>query len=210
MKKLMDSAIFLAVVTAFFYCISTAYYQGYLGTMQLDSDLLDRNLHQVLYQGFLVSLTPLILTLFIVTAIAFFFSHVIAPIWVSILKRSIKNKRRLFKAKKLLFGKYKDSPFEKRVKAISRNCASCFLVVSLSLLYLAYIESLGKEHAKDIQVEIQKGNYNKSNLVRLSGSTPKDLYLLACGARNCAGVDLQTKRVYYFESKHLSFVSERI
>ncbi len=51
--KLIDSATCIAVLTSYFYCISTAYTNGYLAVFGLDNDLLDRNFHQVIYSGFI-------------------------------------------------------------------------------------------------------------------------------------------------------------
>jgi hypothetical protein len=46
------------------YCVGTAHSGGYLGTLRLDADVLDRNFHQVLYAGFLNSFGPILLALF--------------------------------------------------------------------------------------------------------------------------------------------------
>ncbi|MCF7966466.1 MAG: hypothetical protein K9L79_13120 [Methylobacter tundripaludum] len=57
-SSLLDSAVALAVITAFFYAISTAYYDGYFQPLQLDPNVLDRNVQQSLYRGFVISLEP--------------------------------------------------------------------------------------------------------------------------------------------------------
>lgn len=51
--KFIDSAAFIAILTSYFYCVGTVYTNGYLGVFGLDSDLLERNFHQVIYSGFI-------------------------------------------------------------------------------------------------------------------------------------------------------------
>ena len=54
----IDSAIFLAGFTAVLYAWSTAYYNGYLHVLHLDSDMMERSFHQVIYNGLLISFSP--------------------------------------------------------------------------------------------------------------------------------------------------------
>jgi hypothetical protein len=54
-NPLIESAIAIAVGTAIIYCVNAAFYGGYFSSLQLDADLLDRNFHQILYNGFLMT-----------------------------------------------------------------------------------------------------------------------------------------------------------
>ncbi|WP_284193860.1 hypothetical protein, partial [Vibrio zhanjiangensis] len=58
--KLVDSAGIAALLTAYLYCVSTAFTHGYFNTLGLDSDLLDRNFHQIIYSGLIQSLNSFI------------------------------------------------------------------------------------------------------------------------------------------------------
>lgn len=76
----IDSAVFLATVTVFLYCCSNAKYQGFLHVFGLDIDVMERNLHQVLYSGFLVSLMSVfkaVLWLFFICFLYFSFIVII-------------------------------------------------------------------------------------------------------------------------------------
>ncbi|EOX4464589.1 hypothetical protein ACJ5M5_004514 [Vibrio alginolyticus] len=210
MRKIFDSAVVLASGTAVLYCTSTAYYHGYLSFMELDSDLLDRNLHQVLYHGLLISLTPVLRFLLALTVITSVIAYIFAPIWVNFLKKSTRNKRTFFKVRDALFGKCKESQWEKRMKKNFRSSGWLLFAFVVPLLFLVYVESLGRERAEKIKIEINNKEYKKSSIVRTEGKAPKDLYLLACGSRVCAGVDVNTKTVYYFEPKNISFPSSQI
>lgn len=74
--KFLDSAVILTIITAFLYSASTAYTHGYFGILNLDSDVLDRNFHQILYHGMILNIwtfltVPLVVALTITTHGAF-------------------------------------------------------------------------------------------------------------------------------------------
>lgn len=46
-----DSAIIITLVTVYLYCASTDYLYGYYESLRLEEDVLDRNFHQILFEG---------------------------------------------------------------------------------------------------------------------------------------------------------------
>jgi len=211
MNKIIDSAVILALMTAILYCVSTAYYDGYLTVMELQHDILDRNLHQILYHSLLVSVVPVMTVLFVLVFVSVLFSYVAVPMWISFLRTSFSNKKLVLKGKKRFFKNRTDAQFEMVIKRHTRRFFTLFIIAVLSLFYLAYVESLGIKHAEAIQDEIRNGDIQKSNIVNVKiDGVGRELYWLACGSRNCAGIELETKKVFYFEQKSISFGSTKI
>ena len=67
---LKNSAIIVTLITAFFYCSSTVYTHAYLKSLQLDSDVLERSFHAVVYQGFIFNLQSMIFISFCIIGFA--------------------------------------------------------------------------------------------------------------------------------------------
>ncbi len=53
---LLNSAGLIVLTTAFLFASSTAYTSALLRRLGLDSDLMERSFHQVLYHGFIINL----------------------------------------------------------------------------------------------------------------------------------------------------------
>lgn len=209
MTKLLDGAIFLALGSAFLYCASTASYHGYLLYLHLDSDILDRNFHQILYDGLIQSFNLLIVIVMCYWAFRFFYSHMLLPIYVDYSKKSFSNKRKIIKLKKFWFGVRKDSEHEILAKKLTREAGFAF-VLSVSLLVtLAYLENKGQKRAKDYLEKIYSGEAPARHLISIKiDGAMRDLYRLVCGARNCAGIDVKSKEVFYFPLNGYSFKIE--
>ena len=198
-KSLIDSGIFLAALTAYLYAASSSYYGGYLRALHLDSDMLDRNFQQILYNGFLLLFAPAFYISFLYAAYRFIYSHLALPSINDWLRKSFRNKKRFLSAKKYWYGKRKDSELELRemrhsVKAGLITCG--FLVLLLSLVY---VERKGKKAGLEIREKIDSKSVNNSELiaVKINGKTKRLVYL-RCGARNCAGADQDSREIYYF------------
>ena len=88
-SSFIDSAIALAAATAFLYCVSTAYFGGYFGKLQLDENLLDRNFQQSLYKGFLIALNPVSFVLPIYAAVRLFYAYFLLPGFNNLLRHRL-------------------------------------------------------------------------------------------------------------------------
>jgi hypothetical protein len=212
-NQLLDSGVALAAVTAFLYCASTAYYRGYLGALRLDADILDRNFHQTLYNGFIISFTPVFITMLGYAVYRLIYSHALLHSINDWLRKSFQRKRRFIKLKQALLGIRKDSKIELREKR--RSVAIAFYVAALFalILSLAYFESKGKRVANAILVKVEEQTIQSSELISVQiNEQEHKLFYLACGSRNCAGIDPITKIVKYFpqngHSYAINFIKE--
>lgn len=198
-KFLTDSAIALTATTAFLYCVSTAHYHGYLNAFHLDADILDRNFHQTLYNGFVVSIPPAFLVLFLYTFAHFIYSHLIISEIRGVLRQSRKARKWIVGIKRFWGDPHKVSEFEKSQRLRTVSIAHYLFSFIALIASLVYFESEGKNAASSILTEVENNNIPTSSLivVRINGK-PLHLLSLVCGARNCAAIEPRSKMIYYF------------
>ncbi len=192
--KLMDSALTLAAVTALLYCASTAYTHGYMIVFALDSDVLDRNFHQSIFHGMILSLKFII---YIPLAWAGIVSVRAAYILSvsSLLKEGLPTGRTLVKLKKLFrLRTSKRTSFEKAQLRKAIHSWVILLSAFIFLLFLINFETKGKETANKTLNYIANNNYTT---IKPKGSSEAYAYLF-CGSRNCAGLKPDTKEIFYF------------
>jgi hypothetical protein len=115
-NSIFDSGVALAAITAFLYSTSTAYYGSYLRSLQLDTDILDRNFQEILYHGFVLSFVQIFYALLIYVSSCFLFSHGLLPYIRSRLQKSWKRKYRFLKDKHFILGKPTDPIIEQLAK----------------------------------------------------------------------------------------------
>jgi hypothetical protein len=206
-KQFRDSAILLAAVTGSLYCISTAHTSGYLSPLRLDPDVLDRNFHQVLYHGLLTSFPAAFIGLAIYAVARFVYSYMFLPSIIDWLRTSAKNKRHYIKIKHKFLGRRKDSV---RVHVAKQNTIDAFKYVALAfvvLLLLVHFEEKGKKEALTLLSQINHQHPILKSLeitVKMDDSV-KQLIYLKCGARNCAGLEPNSKKIYYFPQNGHSY-----
>jgi hypothetical protein len=139
-NTLLNSGIGIAACTAFLYCVSTAYYGGFLSELHLDSEILDRNFHQVLYNGFLICFAQAFLVLATYAVTGFFYSYALLPIINDEIRRSRHRKRQFLKLKHQILGKRKDSKIEQKEKRKTIN-ALVYVAIGLAFIFtLTYFE----------------------------------------------------------------------
>lgn len=204
--KFVDSAIALATTTAIFYAAGTARIGGFLLELKLDSNVLDRDFHSVLYSGFLATLGPAFSVLFLYAALRFAFAHALLPLWTDSLKGSIRNKRRALRVKRFFYGRRRDTKIEKQQKqhALSALVASALLMGLL--LTLVYIEDKGRQEARKLIEEVKSHVADNARYVLIEvGGTKVRLIHLVCGSRNCAGLDPMTGLITYFPQSVYSY-----
>lgn len=79
-------------------------------------------------------------------------------------------------------------------------------VFTLLLFSLVYFESEGKEKANTVLKKIESNAAQQSDLITVKIEDKSERLLpLACGVRNCPGVEPNTKVVYYFPQNGHSF-----
>ena len=204
--SLLDSGAILAAITGLLYCVSNAKYEGYLSSFQLDADVLDRNFQQILYQGFIESYSQIFLLLGGYALVRFAFSHAILPGLEAWLK-SHKGKRQYLKIKRRWFGKGKDSQRVRQAKKHTNTFAVPTIALLVLLMALVNFEAKGRLQALAILKKIDKKSISDQELITVQiENQPRKLVYLTCGARNCAGIDPNTKTVYYFPQNGHSYL----
>jgi len=190
----------------FFYAISTAYYDGYFGPLHLDANVLDRNVQQSLYRGFVISLTPTLIGLLIYACGCAFYSHVLLPVLNDWLRHSRWCKRQFLKLKHLCLGREKDPEIERSQKKHTLTAFLYLGIFTILILSLQYFERKGKEVAVADLKTIESSAVQASDLVTVKiDEKLMQLLPLVCGARNCAGIDPKTKVIYYFPQNGHSY-----
>jgi hypothetical protein len=205
-NSLIDSAILLALIPALLYAISTAYYNGYYVPLHLDADILDRNVQQSLYHGFIISFMPALYGLLAYIFLVFVFTHHLFPGFNDWLRHSQKRKRQFLKLKHVCLNKRKDSEIERRLKKHSYIVIFYCVIFVVLISALVYFESRGKKEAIAIFRKIENNAIQPSDLITVKiDDKLMRLISLMCGARNCAGIDPNTKVIYYFSQNGHSY-----
>lgn len=211
MRKPIDSAIFLAACTAVLYSWSTANYHGFLIAASLDSDMMERSFHQVIYGGLIISFGPILLMLLVASLSLYFWSHAVLPSYIDWVRGSIKSKRRVIKIRRFWIGKRVALGIEKQEKRRFNHVALYSLVGFVFILSLAYFENKGHQQANEvIDKHMANDNGPSSVITVVINNSEKKLRYLGCGAKNCAGIEENTNKVYYFsQSSGYSFTYTR-
>ncbi|ATD07094.1 hypothetical protein SIO17_08605 [Pseudoalteromonas piscicida] len=207
MGKPIDSAIFLAVCTALLYSWSTANYHGFLISVRLDSDMMERSFHQVIYGGLIISFGPILLTLVVASLSLYFWSHAILPSYIDWVRGSIRSKRRVIKFRRYWIGKRISPAIEKQEKS-RFNRITFYSLAGLAFIFsLAYFENKGQQQAAEIlEKHMADDNSSGSMITVFINKSEKTLRYLGCGAKNCAGIEEKSNKVYYFsQSSGYSF-----
>ena len=193
MKKI-DSALILAGITAYLYCSSTAYMNGFFQIFHLDSDVLDRNFHQILYLGLIRNLKPLMYgPMFFVIGLMLY------EIIAYNVKVKFPNPPKLFISFRNLANK------QAWLQSYGILTAKSITLFVLSLIFLGAMlifEMSGRGAAQEIKKSISDNNYSKI-LVVLNGKQ-RELVYLYCGTRNCAGLDKEKNQIEYFKQDAFS------
>lgn len=194
--KFIDGAIILSFCTALLYCASTAFTHGFMGVLRLDTDVLDRNLHQIIYHGMILSLVPIVIGPIVI----FFSSSVRSAIILEIslqVKKKFSLARKTSKVLKLLKLRQKKNKTVLEKKHYQLNATLFKLAVSsfVFLCSMVYLESRGKEEANLLLKNINAGKYQE---VDAPAFGVKAMASLFCGARNCAAINPVTKEIIYF------------
>ncbi len=212
-NPLVESAIVIAVGTAILYCVNAAYYGGYFSPLQLDADLLDQNLHQILYKGFLFSFSQAFLgpLLYIFVRILWFGVKVFYLDWLlpkfnNFFRKRLDKIKWLIKQKQRLIDNKNNNKIDHAFEKHLSNVLLIPVVLMGFFFLLLYFDYEGEKAASLILKKIKSKAIPENELitVKIDGK-PEKLFHLMCGARNCAGIDPNTKVVYYFPQNGHSY-----
>lgn len=204
-NPLFNSAVILAAVTAALYSFSTAYYQGYLHVLRLDADMLDRNFHQVLYNGFLIALGPALVALIAYSVCALLIAHFLLPAVTDWLRAKWVRRRQYARLKRhILHGR--KTPLIETITQDHANTLLAFCIAAVLFVgALAYFEEQGRSLARVTLARLDKPLPTSDLLSVTLENRQRSLLYLNCGARNCAGIEPITRVVYYFPQNGHSF-----
>jgi len=199
----LDSTIVLASLTALLYTWSTASYRGYLGVMKLNSDMMERSFHQVIYSGLLVSFLPILVILLLGAFTLYLYSHALLPIYIDWVRKSIKSKRKIIRFRRFWLGKRNTPPIELKAKATFTKVAIFTFFSFIYISSLAYFENKGKVKANTIlkyhiKNEEKKHKNTSAKINTIIDNKVKTLWFLSCGVNNCAGIEEKSNLIYYF------------
>jgi hypothetical protein len=195
----LDTALLITTVTALLYTWSTVLFNGFLGILMLDSDLMERNFHQVIYGGLLISFAPVIAVGLLIWGTLYIWSHGILPVYIDWARSKVSRRRKVIRFRRFWYGKRNAAPVEVRAKAVFTRVSVGLMLAIAYILSLIYFESIGQDRAKSILTDHFNGENNPSSMieVKIEGKS-KTLRFLACGSRTCSGIEEKTNLVFYF------------
>jgi hypothetical protein len=197
--KFTDSAVLLAGVTAYLFCSSSAYTNGYFQIFNLDSDVLDRNFHQAMYSGMILNLLGIMMIPIAIAGTIFLYSTIVLEIKRKISK-NFSFGRKLVRLKKILGMKTKKvRPIESYYKKLFKKSGVAVFISTGFILAMLNFEINGRDSALKIKEKIVSNTYNL-----VSVEVDKKIYEVAhlyCGSRNCAGQIASTGEILYYPQK---------
>jgi len=165
--------------------------------LHLDSDVLDRNFHQTLYQGLLLNFKQLFL-IPIVIAIFYFSKSSYKVFLSSKIKKNYKNGRKIAEVKKTLgFKNRKNNRLERKYRAVMNKSIWAIVISVFFAIALSHCEEKGVNVAEDAKVAILDNKF--STVSFFENKNLKTIAYLYCGSRNCAGIDVETNEIVYFQ-----------
>jgi hypothetical protein len=198
MNRFIDSGILIAIFTAFLFTLSVANYNGYLSSIGIEPSFILRNSHQILYNSLFVILP----TLLKVAAWGFAVCCILYPIanlYTDVLRNWIWLKKKIAKIR-LKNRKIRRS----RIELNSLKLIKFIFPLALgSLVFfggLVKSENMGKESGYALIEKIKKSDYSAHEVIDSKGYKSK-IYVVSCGINNCAGINVDTMKVEYFENK---------
>ncbi len=198
-NKLTESALGIALLTGLIYALSIANHNGYLSVIGVEEGFINRSSYQILYNALFVILVPSI-------EAAFWLFLILAGITVVIsffetfLLSSFASKRRLVRFKDKIKKKFKLSTLERILLRIYKHYFYAFVALAIVLISLVYAENQGKEKGLQLVSDVNEGKTDSYSTVNIQGYM-EPLVIISCGVNNCAGLDLKTKTIHYFEKK---------
>ncbi|MGL4352673.1 MAG: hypothetical protein ACRCTP_01785 [Aeromonas popoffii] len=201
---LLNSAGLIVLTTAFLFASSTAYTSALLRRLGLDSDLMERSFHQVLYHGFIINLLFLMaLPLFL------FFMAFVAYEFKDQMHRAFRgsNAKRFVNARKFLKPLRKVGVKFKRESYIMRRLGTIrlatWMTLSCSVFFVFVIAHHEQKGGDDAVANIEAIKKGETPLVYMDGDEAGYPFLY-CGARNCAVYDKENDRIKYFSQDKFS------
>ncbi|MBL0612263.1 hypothetical protein JD508_18715 [Aeromonas jandaei] len=201
---LLNSAGLIVIITAFLFGSSTAYTNSELRLLGLDSDLMERSFHQVLYHGFIMNLMFIFFMPVFLFLVSFVYYHVVDLFRSSFCKSNRKrfiNGRRYLKPLRKIGIQFKKESYALKRLGLAKEMSWVFMSITLLLIFMiAYHEQAGEQAGKRVVEMVRSG---KAPIVHI-GEGDKEYFMLYCGAKNCAAYDVKNKMIKYFVQDNFS------
>lgn len=201
---LLNSAGLIVLATAFLFGSSTAYTNALLGSLGLDSDLMERSFHQVLYHGFIINLFYIVMmpfVMFSISYLAYETKDTIHRAFRSVNGNRFSNARKYLEPLRKIGLKFKrESYIMKRLGAIKAASWLTFAITLLLMTIIVLHEKAGEAKGAETIRKMRKGELP---IIYIDGDAKGYPYLY-CGAKNCAAYDVENKRVKYFPQNGFS------
>jgi len=201
MEKLKDSAILLALVTSFLYCVGAAKDQGFLDSVNLNTEMMAKDFQLVIFQGFILLVNNWIVPIFALLVVVVVLFYVFTWIYEKIKKSKDQD------------GNYRESSNNKMpIDQNSYRYLVALITLSSIFIFFAFFivvyHKEGRAEGDELIAKIKDGNTEQGRLIRVRIlNADKKLLFLGCGSNNCAGIDLSINRVYYFpQSSGYSYI----
>lgn len=207
-RNLFNSSVVLAAIPAILFTAGTVYRHGFLSQLSLDENVLDRNFHQAVYEGFInilgAGLGPLMLAVFAMIFVSYF----LIPLIVNdILERNPSWASKIAKANADFEAQ---SEIEKAARSYTSQSATIFFWLFALLLLLVNLEGKGKAAAVDTAAQMKNPQASEVNFIYVPHEKMNyRLYFLTCGLRNCAGYEQKSERIIYYPQGFMSFKYEQ-
>jgi len=201
-SPLLQGGLILTATTAFLYAAHNARNNGFLGVFRLDPDALEQNLHNILYQGFLLVFPVAFKVFAYCVAAACLYSFLFIPI----LQANIKSKRLYLKVKHFCFGKEKRSKWLLKIQKATLGYTGVVVLMLLLITKLASFERDGAASANKIFKTLESSVNDLQFITLKVDNEHQRLALLSCGSKNCAGINPRSKKVYYFGHREYSYI----
>lgn len=196
-----DSGIVLAGITAILYTWGTANYHGFILTLQLNSDVMERSFHQVIYSGFLISYQYALAILLFFVIFRYTFSHIFIAGIEEYKSKSNFARNRIIKIKRKIFPEVEHSTLTKKEFSKSKNSLKIFTIGLAYLFSLSHFESKGADEANEIiKAHLSGKNIPSQIITTIISGESKKLRFLGCGEKSCAGIEEKSNLIFYFQS----------
>lgn len=201
---LLNSAGLIVLTTAFLFASSTAYTSALLRRLGLDSDLMERSFHQVLYHGFIINIVFLMalpFALFLIAFVAYEIKDKMHRAFRFSNDRRFSNARKFLKPLRGVGVKFRrESYIMRRLGTIK---VATWMTLSCSVCFIYVIAHHEQQGGKDAVAHIEYIKKGDSSQVYLDGDKTGYPFLY-CGAKNCAVYDKEKDLIKYFTQDRFS------
>lgn len=201
-NKYFDSAFFIAFITAILYCAYSRYLIGFYEQFGIEYEIIDKNIHQILFYGMHVIFKPTFkIFTYSTIALSLIYFSIIELKKTEFFNFLITTKIINYTAQKInLLVDKKGDLYLLRKSLIST--LTLWLILIVMSIVLDHFKNIGSNDAIKLIGKIDSGTYNKNKInINIDGNVEK-LFIVSCGNAMCVGYDNVKKRIYYFQSSN--------